>query len=332
MVFKCMRNAVFIFLFVGIAFGMLGVWITGKFLPQWALIPTAIVFFINSYLLFRRKKTVITVNPETGTLEVCNNGKSRLWDISKHTFEPHIAVNTLNGAPISYIRQIIIDKEYAETCHYMSEHTFNKLIAILQGLALTSEQETEQNVSEPQKTTFTLNRQAFIPRIRWRLIALSSMFVIALIAPFIWKIYNPDPVGILVISSIAYMTAAMVGIPLIIVFSLVLKNKKNLPAAITVTTKELIFDDCRIRIDDIINIYMPAPGNAGKFMNLCTMKITARDGRKYTFCTGFGDDSTKTSEKKAVFPHYPELVAALTDACAKTPGKLVLQLGDAQYE
>lgn len=47
---------------------------------------------------------------------------------------------------------------------------------------------------------------------------------------------------------------------------------------------------------------------------------------------GFGDDNLKTSEKKTVFPHYAELVDALSDVYAKTPGKLVLQLGDAQYE
>lgn len=30
--------------------------------------------------------------------------------------------------------------------------------------------------------------------------------------------------------------------------------------------------------------------------------------------------------------YYAGLVAALSDVCAKTPGKLVLQLGDAQYK
>lgn len=329
-ILKCLRNAVFIFSLVGGAFGMLGVWITGDFSLQWALIPSSIVFLINSYLIFRRKNTTITINPETKILEVTNNHGVRQWDIPQHTFEPHIAVNTLNGTPVSYIRQIIIDDEYAETCHYMNEHTFNKLIAILQDLMKISGQKPENDLHSA-KTTYTLNKKALIPRVQGRLIALSGMFVIALITPFIWKIYNPDPVGIIFMNTIAYMSAVMIGIPLIIVFRLVNKNKKHIPNTITIAPKELIFDDLHIPLTDIINIDMFQPGNAGKFMNLCTMKITARDGRKYKFCTGFGDDYLNTSGTKTIFPQYAEFVATLSEICAATPGKLVLRLGNAQY-
>jgi len=326
MLYMWIRRLLYAVILAGAGSAALIAWITGSFQLLWSLVIVGLISVLQAYWIFRVRNTKIIIDSQDRTMEVWRGGKSHMWEIAEHIFEPNIATNSINYITVSHVRQIVIDGAYVETCHNMSSRSFDRLMALLQGLSVSESADTQNTSSSRNETigTFMLHQDRLIPRLRWRLLALSGLFLVFLIAPFIFNIYISDEIGKSIVNAIAMMTATIVFIPVAVFSFLAFRYSKRVPRQMTVTTRMLIIDDMRMPFTEIVRIELPESGNGEPIFNLRSMNIDY-NGRKFVYTTGFLDDD-KQPEGKAVFSRYEEFVSVLGDACRNMPGKLVFKL------